>query len=213
MVICFGFAIRCNKFVLLISLTRNRYINHPNNLPFRHKSSGINIEKKNKDYVFWDITCQFILHKHALEVSSYFCISNSDISMCSDRKIGTGKTECLDLDTHIEIPQDRDGLYAIDMLDPDMVSFAPYYLMLVVWQIAFSFSALSVQVPVVLHLCCMLQCNFVVDIKSFSWTILQIIGSDSVYYFHDMIVEFINWGYKEGTTLFGFGYDFRQSNR
>ncbi|XP_047971885.1 lecithin-cholesterol acyltransferase-like 4 [Salvia hispanica] len=72
----------------------------------------------------------------------------------------TGKTECLDPDTHIEIPQDRYGLYAIDMLDPDMI-----------------------------------------------------IGSECVYYFHDMIVEFIKWGYKEGTTLFGFGYDFRQSNR
>ncbi|KAG6383017.1 hypothetical protein SASPL_157247 [Salvia splendens] len=72
----------------------------------------------------------------------------------------SGKTECLDPDTHIEIPQDRYGLYAIDMLDPDMI-----------------------------------------------------IGSECVYYFHDMIVEFIKWGYKEGTTLFGFGYDFRQSNR
>ncbi|KAG6385223.1 hypothetical protein SASPL_154051 [Salvia splendens] len=72
----------------------------------------------------------------------------------------TGKTECLDPDTHIEIPQDRYGLYAIDMLDPDMI-----------------------------------------------------IGSECVYYFHDMIVEFMKWGYKEGTTLFGFGYDFRQSNR
>lgn len=45
--------------------------------------------------------------------------------LCSDRMLGTGKTECLDSDTHIEIPQDRYGLYAIDMLDPDMVSLAP----------------------------------------------------------------------------------------
>ncbi|CAI9773336.1 unnamed protein product [Fraxinus pennsylvanica] len=72
----------------------------------------------------------------------------------------TGKTVTLDADTHIEVPQDRYGLYAIDTLDPDMV-----------------------------------------------------IGSDCVYYFHDMIVEMLKWGYKEGTTLFGFGYDFRQSNR
>ncbi|KAI3455830.1 hypothetical protein Pfo_012493 [Paulownia fortunei] len=72
----------------------------------------------------------------------------------------TGRTVTLDADTHIEVPQDRYGLYAIDMLDPDMV-----------------------------------------------------IGSDCVYYFHDMIVEFLKWGYQEGTTLFGFGYDFRQSNR
>jgi hypothetical protein len=42
---------------------------------------------------------------------------------------------------------------------------------------------------------------------------LQIIGDDSVYYYHDMIVQMIKWGYQEGKTLFGFGYDFRQSNR
>lgn len=28
-----------------------------------------------------------------------------------------------------------------------------------------------------------------------------------------MIAEMIKWGYQEGTTLFGFGFDFRQSNR
>lgn len=39
------------------------------------------------------------------------------------------------------------------------------------------------------------------------------LGSDSVYYFHDMIVEMRKWGFEEGKTLFGFGYDFRQSNR
>ncbi|KAK4488575.1 hypothetical protein RD792_004341 [Penstemon davidsonii] len=72
----------------------------------------------------------------------------------------TGSTVTLDADTHIEVPQDRYGLHAIDTLDPDMV-----------------------------------------------------IGGDCVYYFHDMIVEFLKWGYQEGTTLFGFGYDFRQSNR
>ncbi|KAM0922818.1 hypothetical protein ACQ4PT_005934 [Festuca glaucescens] len=41
----------------------------------------------------------------------------------------------------------------------------------------------------------------------------MIIGDDSVYYYHDMIVQMIKWGYQEGKTLFGFGYDFRQSNR
>ncbi|KAK4347488.1 hypothetical protein RND71_033827 [Anisodus tanguticus] len=41
----------------------------------------------------------------------------------------------------------------------------------------------------------------------------MIIGSDCVYYFHDMIAEMLSWGYQEGKTLFGFGYDFRQSNR
>ncbi|KAJ7569298.1 hypothetical protein O6H91_01G070900 [Diphasiastrum complanatum] len=34
-----------------------------------------------------------------------------------------------------------------------------------------------------------------------------------VYYFHDLIQKMLEWGYEEGSTLFGFGYDFRQSNR
>ncbi|CAL1370465.1 unnamed protein product [Linum trigynum] len=34
-----------------------------------------------------------------------------------------------------------------------------------------------------------------------------------VYHFHDMIELLVNCGYKKGTTLFGYGYDFRQSNR
>ncbi|URE13754.1 PGAP1-like protein [Musa troglodytarum] len=34
-----------------------------------------------------------------------------------------------------------------------------------------------------------------------------------VYHFHDMIDMLIGCGYEKGTTLFGFGYDFRQSNR
>jgi hypothetical protein len=34
-----------------------------------------------------------------------------------------------------------------------------------------------------------------------------------VYHFHDMIDMLINCGYEKGTTLFGYGYDFRQSNR
>ncbi|XP_052202136.1 lecithin-cholesterol acyltransferase-like 4 [Diospyros lotus] len=72
----------------------------------------------------------------------------------------TGKTVSLDRKTKIVVPEYRYGLYAIDVLDPDMV-----------------------------------------------------IGRESVYYFHDMIVEMIKWGFQEGKTLFGFGYDFRQSNR
>ncbi|KDP36467.1 hypothetical protein JCGZ_08597 [Jatropha curcas] len=72
----------------------------------------------------------------------------------------TGRTESLDPNTRIVVPEDRYGLYAIDVLDPDLV-----------------------------------------------------IGRDCVYYFHDMIVEMITWGFQEGKTLFGFGYDFRQSNR
>ncbi|KNA18716.1 hypothetical protein SOVF_068220 [Spinacia oleracea] len=34
-----------------------------------------------------------------------------------------------------------------------------------------------------------------------------------VYHFHDMINMLVECGYKKGTTLFGYGYDFRQSNR
>ncbi|XP_074581495.1 phospholipase A(1) LCAT3 [Curcuma longa] len=34
-----------------------------------------------------------------------------------------------------------------------------------------------------------------------------------VYHFHDMIEMLIGCGYEKGTTLFGFGYDFRQSTR
>ncbi|KAM6551550.1 hypothetical protein CsatB_001358 [Cannabis sativa] len=72
----------------------------------------------------------------------------------------TGRTVSLDQKTSLVVPEDRHGLYAIDVLDPDMI-----------------------------------------------------IGRECVYYFHDMIVEMINWGFQEGKTLFGFGYDFRQSNR
>ncbi|KAI4370888.1 hypothetical protein MLD38_019185 [Melastoma candidum] len=72
----------------------------------------------------------------------------------------TGKSVSLDPNSHIVVPEDRHGLQAIDVLDPDMV-----------------------------------------------------IGRECVYYFHDMIVEMIRWGFEEGKTLFGFGYDFRQSNR
>ncbi|KAF3450013.1 hypothetical protein FNV43_RR06092 [Rhamnella rubrinervis] len=72
----------------------------------------------------------------------------------------TGKTVSLDPKTSVVVPEERFGLHAIDILDPDLV-----------------------------------------------------IGRDCVYYFHDMIVEMIKWGFQEGKTLFGFGYDFRQSNR
>nr|AZM65210.1 diacylglycerol acyltransferase 11 [Vitellaria paradoxa] len=34
-----------------------------------------------------------------------------------------------------------------------------------------------------------------------------------LYHFHDMIDMLTGCGYKKGTTLFGYGYDFRQSNR
>ncbi|MQM20376.1 hypothetical protein Taro_053394 [Colocasia esculenta] len=72
----------------------------------------------------------------------------------------TGQTLSLDEKTKIVVPEDRHGLYAIDVLDPDVI-----------------------------------------------------IGCDAVSYFHDMIEQMIMWGYEGGKTLFGFGYDFRQSNR
>ena len=36
----------------------------------------------------------------------------------------TGRSESLDTKTRIQIPEDRYGLYAIDVLDPDMVCVA-----------------------------------------------------------------------------------------
>ncbi|KAL2609370.1 hypothetical protein R1flu_027943 [Riccia fluitans] len=72
----------------------------------------------------------------------------------------TGKTESLDSNVTIEVPDDRFGLYACDILDPDII-----------------------------------------------------LRLDVVYYFHDFIKQLLSWGYSEGTTLFGFPYDFRQSNR
>eukprot|EP00475_Leptophrys_vorax_P030841 TRINITY_DN4652_c0_g1_i3.p1 TRINITY_DN4652_c0_g1~~TRINITY_DN4652_c0_g1_i3.p1 ORF type:complete len:607 (-),score=35.10 TRINITY_DN4652_c0_g1_i3:1033-2853(-) len=36
---------------------------------------------------------------------------------------------------------------------------------------------------------------------------------DAVCYYHHMIREMRTWGFKDGENLFGFGYDFRQSNR
>eukprot|EP00246_Nothoceros_aenigmaticus_P005573 TRINITY_DN1773_c0_g1_i3.p1 TRINITY_DN1773_c0_g1~~TRINITY_DN1773_c0_g1_i3.p1 ORF type:complete len:417 (-),score=86.08 TRINITY_DN1773_c0_g1_i3:74-1324(-) len=72
----------------------------------------------------------------------------------------TGRTDSLDPNSTIHVPDDRYGLYSCDILDPDVL-----------------------------------------------------LKMEIVYYFHDMIQKMLEWGYKEGTTLFGFGYDFRQSNR
>lgn len=41
----------------------------------------------------------------------------------------------------------------------------------------------------------------------------MMVGQEGVFYYHDLIVQMIRWGFQEGKTLFGFGYDFRQSNR
>ncbi|KAK4742421.1 hypothetical protein SAY87_000422 [Trapa incisa] len=77
-----------------------------------------------------------------------------------DLFITTVKTVSLDPKTNIKVPDDRYGLHAIDVLDPDTV-----------------------------------------------------IGREGACCYHDMIVEMIKWGFQDGKTLFGFGYDFQQSNR
>ncbi|KAM6577399.1 hypothetical protein CsatB_029236 [Cannabis sativa] len=43
--------------------------------------------------------------------------------------------------------------------------------------------------------------------------VIKCLHVTDVYYFHNMIEMLIKFGYKKGTTLFGYGYDFRQSNR
>ncbi|XP_026456070.1 lecithin-cholesterol acyltransferase-like 4 [Papaver somniferum] len=40
-----------------------------------------------------------------------------------------------------------------------------------------------------------------------------IVTCNFVCYFHTMIMEMLKWGFEEGKTLFGFGYDFCQINR
>ncbi|KAG8390722.1 hypothetical protein BUALT_Bualt01G0113000 [Buddleja alternifolia] len=42
---------------------------------------------------------------------------------------------------------------------------------------------------------------------------VKLLHLTDVYHFHDMINMLVECGYKKGTTLFGYGYDFRQSNR
>ncbi|EPS69815.1 hypothetical protein M569_04944, partial [Genlisea aurea] len=42
---------------------------------------------------------------------------------------------------------------------------------------------------------------------------VKLLRLSSLYHFHDMITMLVGCGYKKGTTLFGYGYDFRQSNR
>ncbi|XP_002514803.2 phospholipase A(1) LCAT3 isoform X1 [Ricinus communis] len=42
---------------------------------------------------------------------------------------------------------------------------------------------------------------------------VKVLHLTEIYHFHDMIDMLLKCGYKKGTTLFGYGYDFRQSNR
>jgi pimeloyl-ACP methyl ester carboxylesterase len=48
---------------------------------------------------------------------------------------------------------------------------------------------------------------------TFMLQFVELVHLTMVYHFHDMIDMLINCGYEKGTTLFGYGYDFRQSNR
>ncbi|CAN0859846.1 Phospholipase A(1) LCAT3 [Linum grandiflorum] len=43
--------------------------------------------------------------------------------------------------------------------------------------------------------------------------VVKCVHLTEVYHFHDMIEMLVDCGHKKGTTLFGYGYDFRQSNR
>ncbi|KAK9159464.1 hypothetical protein Syun_005805 [Stephania yunnanensis] len=53
---------------------------------------------------------------------------------------------------------------------------------------------------------------YAIDILDPSWFV-KLFHLSEVYHFHDMIDMLVGCGYKKGTTLFGYGYDFRQSNR
>ncbi|KAJ0014608.1 hypothetical protein Pint_21185 [Pistacia integerrima] len=53
---------------------------------------------------------------------------------------------------------------------------------------------------------------YAIDILDPSFFI-KLMHLKEVYHFHDMIDMLVGCGYKKGTTLFGYGYDFRQSNR
>ncbi|KAJ3681145.1 hypothetical protein LUZ60_015634 [Juncus effusus] len=53
---------------------------------------------------------------------------------------------------------------------------------------------------------------YALDILDPSWFV-KLFKVTDVYHFHEMIDMLVNCGYEKGKTLFGFGYDFRQSNR
>ncbi|WMV15351.1 hypothetical protein MTR67_008736 [Solanum verrucosum] len=148
----------------------------------------------------------------------------------------TGKTTNLDPDTSIEVPEDRYGLYAIDNLDPDMVSCLALTMRSHCVEIVEGVVDLDLRLAFQLRdsqgnkrsgglqwirgqdkSAIILEPSSTREnegnLISSPRPLLQIVGSDCVYYYHDMIVEMLSWGYQEGKTLFGFGYDFRQSNR
>ncbi|CAA6667808.1 unnamed protein product [Spirodela intermedia] len=51
---------------------------------------------------------------------------------------------------------------------------------------------------------------YAIDILDPSW-FTKLVHLTDVYHFHDMIDMLIGCGYQKGTTLFGFGYDFRKA--
>ncbi|XP_010549765.1 PREDICTED: phospholipase A(1) LCAT3 [Tarenaya hassleriana] len=53
---------------------------------------------------------------------------------------------------------------------------------------------------------------YAIDILDPSWFV-KLFNLVDLYHFHDMIEMLVGCGYKKGATLFGYGYDFRQSNR
>lgn len=54
----------------------------------------------------------------------------------------SGKTVSLDPKSNIMVPEDRDGLYAIDILDPDLVCVISYIFMLAAFSKKLGFSLL-----------------------------------------------------------------------
>eukprot|EP01018_Ginkgo_biloba_P032570 Gb_18496 [translate_table: standard] len=53
---------------------------------------------------------------------------------------------------------------------------------------------------------------YAIDMLDPSW-LPKLLHMSELYYFHDMIDTLLDWGFEKGTTLFGYGFDFRQSNR
>ncbi|KAL9165552.1 hypothetical protein ABFS82_06G177700 [Erythranthe guttata] len=53
---------------------------------------------------------------------------------------------------------------------------------------------------------------YAIDILDPSFFV-RLLHLTDLYHFHDMIDMLVECGYEKGTTLFGYGYDFRQSNR
>uniref|UniRef100_A0A0D6QU21 Uncharacterized protein n=1 Tax=Araucaria cunninghamii TaxID=56994 RepID=A0A0D6QU21_ARACU len=53
---------------------------------------------------------------------------------------------------------------------------------------------------------------YAIDMLDPSW-LPKLMHMDVLYYFHDLIDTLLDWGYEKGVTLFGYGFDFRQSNR